>query len=90
MENKKYLKLYEEWMVTGKVPGCNGMCDHFRGDDLFQLMNPIDRGNMVAWWASGVSEDEWLKSNNKAKIEGGFTDIRQNIVLFMAAMNGEL
>lgn len=91
---KKYLKLYEEWIDSGLLPGGNGLCRLFRGDPMWELMEPPEevRRKLVAWWASGKTEDQWRKASDKGKrkIEEGFTGIRQNIVLLMAAMNGEL
>jgi hypothetical protein len=91
MKKKKYLLLYEKWVKSGKLPGKRGLCREFKtypieiddrfwkagkGDnELFVLMHPrIDIG-LRCYWGGEI---------------GIFTTFRQNIVLFMAAMNGEL
>lgn len=66
----------------------SGLCDAFGDDDLFKLMYPNDQdfyelekqGLNTFCWASGSSDYCFHE----------FTTIRQNIVLLMAAMNGEL
>lgn len=82
---KKYLKLYEEWMENGEFPF---LCIYFDGKDpLFELFQPdreelcqhVDDGYCLRAWGV-MNEDDWWAP----------TPLRQTIVLFLAAMNGEL
>jgi hypothetical protein len=93
MKKKKYLPLYYEWMKTGTMPSA-GLCEIFYDfaedyeDCFFSLMKPTQ------------SDYDQLFDENLPRIYWGlgepigstkaFTPLRQNIVLFMAAMNGEL
>lgn len=98
-KNKKYnyLTFWENCMNTGMLPIASGLCDE-AGEcsdnldpKLLDLFRPtaydnkwiVWEGNSLFAWGSGVPEghqDEW----------GVFTPLRQTIVLFMAAMNGDL
>ncbi len=97
-KEKKYLKLYKEWIKTGKigtdsVGNHNGLCNtHKLGSDpLFELFIPniedevqLEKdGLSTSYWASGQDKNDY--DNNYA-----FTPLRQTIVLFLAAMNDEL
>lgn len=83
-EKKKYLKLYYEWMTRGRIPN-NGLCNCFKVDDeLFNLIDP-ELGEHESYWGYDgpdlpLIDDLWHS----------FTPLRQNVVLLMAAMNGEL
>jgi hypothetical protein len=80
----KYLKLYYEWMESERIP-TNGLCSYFgTTDELFSLIDP-DRGECLIYWGH---EEEFLVSMDRTWHE--FTPLRQNVVLLMAAMNGEL
>jgi hypothetical protein len=74
-------------------------------DLLGEIFQPTDkdyanlrrRGRNAAWWgydkkdivySSVLSDQEYYEYNTQKKY--GFNPLRQNIVLFMAAMNGEL
>lgn len=96
METKKYLPLYYEWIKAGKMlpvdwsmcSNTSGLCDAFYRDEVFQLMIPTDEDKLqlakeglnLSCWASGSPDYLYHK----------FTPLRQNIVLLMAAINGEL
>lgn len=84
---RKYLQTYYDFIHRGFVPGQNGLCQHFRGDSNFVLMWPtlenIKGMELGAWWAEDIHQQGlWLGEE--------FGPTRQNIVLLMAAMNGEL
>ena len=91
---KKYLDLYYEWMESGEIPEkyCNGntggLCGIFDKDRLFQLLKPtpdeLETRRIWGYW--GLDGDE----NNAAPSAICFNTLRQNIVLLMAAMAGEL
>jgi len=82
-------------MPTHLVP--NGLCDAaihgIISRDIFELLRPSDedldelRGDNMnfAYWASETTFDD-LKIDYAAQ----FNPLRQNIILFMAAINGEL
>lgn len=86
-KKKKYLPLYYKWMELGGLPKSNGLCDEFGSfisqefDPLFELMLPDHHGIMSGYWA---------KEDNASDLGAHFGPLRQTIVLFMAAMNGEL
>ena len=95
-----YLSFYERCMITSEVPrikDCltdegyhNGMCQHLPiefqeimapdGDEDKELLN---EGFCDAYWGSGLPRNH----EDERKL---FTPLRQTLILFMAAMNGEL
>jgi hypothetical protein len=91
MKKKKYLPLYKELCVTGGLSGDYGLCGelsdrglheektHLR--DLFHPPFEIDMNITHLYWGSGDDQN---------RLTGVFTPMRQNILLLMAAMNGEL
>lgn len=91
MKKKKYLPLYEKWMKSGKLPE-DGLCNLFVNDPLFELIDP---GWCGYWGYDGFDSyygdpyyDDHCGSMNEVWYD--FTPLRQNIVLLMAALNGEL
>jgi len=85
-----YLDFYYKCMKTGRLPN-DGLCNYFGffiGDNMtFDLMRPHvseleNTGEMGYWGMDGFKEEE--------RNGYDFTPLRQNVVLFMAAMNGEL
>lgn len=102
----KFISLHNRFIRHGVVqPNCvpNGMCgitfrssDSYQGslefNELFQLMVPTMKerrqhykdGYDKTWWGS-LSEE--IASNETLKL---YTPLRQNIILFCAAMNNEL
>ena len=100
-KKKKYLPLYEKWMKTGYVENLSsyvepsGFCStKIRNEELLDLLIPKSSAwieyNLMSRWASGFTSQEWAKSRNKKYIEGGMTPLRQNILLLMACLAGEL
>ena len=83
----KYLDLYKRWVEDGYML-CPGLCTAFGGDTIFGVMCPTSadilelkyEGCTTMYWGS----DDW---SNKIY---EFTELRQTIVLFMAALNDEL
>lgn len=89
----KYLKFYYECLEKGEIPH-NGLCNCFGisyddttwapsedyGDDL-RLFFPNE---------SGVNSGYWACEFNSVNNHRLFTPLRQTIVLFLAALNGEL
>jgi len=94
----KYLEMYKEWAKTGELPRnggyshiiTGGLCSLIDKDKLYPL-HPIsgDYAKLqcedcsTAYWASGIP-------GYSKKDPYKFTPLRQNIVLFLAAMAGEL
>lgn len=81
MKRKKYLSLYKKWTATGRM-NADGLCNSEIGkDELFQLFKPFE-------------SDDWRNGSFYwGNVDGWgfyFCSLRQNIVLLMAAMNGEL
>jgi hypothetical protein len=85
IETMKYLPLYYEWMERGRIPE-SGLCNCFPNDKYLDLLSPTSiHEQKWCWWANG---DKYVL--NTTIWEYGFNPVRQNIVLFMAAMNNEL
>lgn len=85
----KYLKFYEECMENGKIPE-SGLCKCLDGVDLFrpygsEITELFTTENSFPYWGSGLP---WFADSSS--LWYGFTPLRQNIVLFLAAINGEL
>lgn len=97
-KNKKYLELYYKWIKQGHIDpstyNFNGLCDLFKKDRLFKLFIPTlkekEEYNCTAYWGCDLTERDYIYSSDRSIFYSGFTETRQNIVLFMAAMNGEL
>lgn len=91
----KYLKLYKEWAAKGEIPlvsgkGYNGgLCAIFGKDKQFKLLKPLTEDELETrpiwgyWGCDGYSLGVF-------ELSVEFTPLRQNIVLLMAALNGEL
>lgn len=84
-----YLDFYFRHMKNGVLPS-NGLCTCFTHHKLFKLIDP-DMGQCLSYW--GFDDDPSAMS----VFDGGevtrwysFTQLRQNVVLLMAAMNNEL
>jgi hypothetical protein len=88
MEN--YLQLYNAWATTGRIP-TNGLCAYFGSKhELFSLFFPGNDHMQHYWGYDGEDSDHSHLDMDYDDIAELFTEYRQNIVLFMAAMNGEL
>lgn len=85
-KRKKYLEFYNKCMTTGVMPykenkeTCGGLCSIFPRSEELKLMSPDDK----RLWYWGHSDEYWNGDGTT------FTELRQTIVLFMAAMNNEL
>lgn len=84
----------DDYYQIMKAKSCNFLCHRYEGHDLFQLMTPTKNELMSlcgysaeylhydpnpAWGCDGTHESAYDP-----------TPLRQNIILFMAAMNDEL
>lgn len=85
MKKKKYLPLYYKWMRLGQLPGRSGLCLAFYNEDLpYCLLHD-------EFLTSGdYTHDKYRSFYTAEGCDGVFTSNRQNIVLFLAAMNNEL
>lgn len=106
MKKIKIMPLYNKWMASGRMNAsglCDTKINKIRVPsgrtwprgfeeiglvDLFEPTGPIfkkmgDKGLSMGWWASELKTDD---SNKRYT----FTPLRQTIVLFCAAINGEL
>lgn len=89
MKKKKYLPLYERLIKSGRLHYGSGLCHEFKRDgldwqelrEIFEPPQSIDRHISHFFWGSG---------SNQKELCGVLTPMRQNIVLLMAALNGEL
>ena len=87
---KKYLEFYHKCMKTGRLPK-TGLCYCFdHNEDIKLFYPPSDNG----FWGydgrniPGLYFKEFGVSPYDLRF--AFTPLRQNIVLFLAAMNNEL
>lgn len=80
MKKKKYLPLYYKW-IKNDLPDL-GLCNSLSYDEL-DLFRP-ENATRYTFWAY-----EYRKFT-EYDISYKFTPLRQNIVLLMAAMHGEL
>ena len=91
MKTKKYLEFYEKCMEAGHLIAINGgyqrpfgLCAALEDPalDLFEpTYDDCEQYGVRTWWY-------WADPNDDS--EGVLNEMRQNIVLFLAAMNGEL
>jgi hypothetical protein len=100
----KYLACYKRWMKTGLIPDA-GLCNvfgtvkehpdkwEFLKHPLFDLFKPdqpfrFNQSDARTYWGYGKSiKNEAGYLNNYVR---EFSELRQTIVLLMAAMNNEL
>jgi hypothetical protein len=83
-----YLDFYNKCMESGQLPHY-GLCACFDNDSNFTLVSPEIFESKFMYWGNDMLDampavtttDEWQRA---------FNPLRQNIVLFMAAMNNEL
>lgn len=93
MRKKKYLTLYYQWAQTGRLHW-NGLCLSLGNDKTFtELLSPDSPNGYYSvfyWgWAGEKRTLEYMRAPIKDRMYE-FTPLRQNIVLFLAAMNDEL
>ncbi len=92
---KNFIELHNEWIESGRMPN-SGLCICLSGKmktQLFDLFKPTEEellhlvwdGFSSGYWASGVPLD--ADSDTRYNV---YTELRQNIMLLLAAMNGEL
>lgn len=85
-----YLDSYYKWMETEEMPD-DGLCNCFISNESLELFKPNqeqvnrlrDEELSELYWGSGLHY-------NHPDRYSRFTELRQTIVLFMAAMNNEL
>jgi hypothetical protein len=81
---KKYLKLYEAWMMDDSFPF---LCHAVGNDLLFEPFIPTDE-ELDEHVKEDYARHAWgVKHTDRSYAP---TPLRQNIILFMAAMNEEL
>lgn len=89
----KTIKLYKEWMESGEITNedtlfpPNGLCYSSLGSDgdfKYFFSDPINHKE-TGYWAHGNQNNVGSYSQ-----EAEFTPLRQNIVLLLAALKGEL
>ena len=96
MKNKKHLNFYKTNLQSGVIPwgGLCGSTDEGLLDECtLYLLSPTDNdigdlaheGLSTLYWGSGLPA---ILSDREKSLP--FTELRQTIVLFMAAINNEL
>jgi len=94
-ETDSILKRYKYLMRSGKVYGENGICQLFQPDfpELWELVKPSHEELLVHQW-EGYSSTWWGNYSNVgqayASLGESMTPLRENIILLMACLNGEL
>lgn len=93
MKKKPFLELYKQFCENNNTMSCPGLCgviDNYipKLYDLFELFKPTDLDSYVLA-QEGKCELYWGSDSDEFKLRY-FTDLRKNIVLFLAAMNNEL
>lgn len=84
-----FLDFYFKYIKSGKIPEW-GLCSCFGNENhLLRLFEPYTGANRALYWAyDGMETDDMDLSNDERHYE--FTAMRQTVVLFCAAINGEL
>jgi hypothetical protein len=92
----KYLKFYKDCMATRRMPkkhkggNVGGLCGNF-GTEVMDIFEPTWEDqlnyNVSIGGYFGIDPHEMY---NGGSVATKFTDTRQNMVLLLAAMNGEL
>lgn len=88
----KYLPLYYEWGKTGLLPN-NGLCWSLGWPDELNggILSPKNIGGYWGYVGNNVSGFDVVHNKELYKrVAREFTALRQNIILFLAAMAGEL
>lgn len=92
-KEKKYLKFYEECIEKGSMDK-QGLCNNFRLDTLLPLFEPESETEYPPLMSLNSRYCHWAfdGESNPTDVPSSleFTELRQTIVLFMAAMNEEL
>jgi hypothetical protein len=85
-----YLALYYNWMRSGRLPN-NGLCNSLPKTGELEMLLPLD-SNRTYWGYEMCADNPATEIHDSLtdKIHYDFTPLRQNIVLFLAAINGEL
>lgn len=89
MKRKKHLEFYYRCMTDGRMPW-HGLCNNDLDKRRLKLFKPagmeeMDRAWSVQYWAC-----EFEDSYDRRRSQYNFGPTRQTIVLFLAAMSGEL
>lgn len=97
---KKYLSIHKKALATGKLPDVGLCCTipDSSDDENFKLFSTFDtlsgeqveRGGYWAYDGEHSSLNDFPTGTNYNTIRFKYTELRQNIILFLAAMNGEL
>lgn len=85
---KKYLDFYKKYY--GRNLPYAGLCSCFENDLAIEVFEPTDDddqelirdGYSTTWWGAGIKTED----RDYYEVRYGFTELRQTIVLFMAAM----
>ncbi len=85
-KNKYFLNLYKLYLKDNKLPAA-GLCNCVtEKKEILEMMGP-QKGNFTGscvFWACGDTWEDLIVRRY------GFTELRQTIILFCAALNNEL
>lgn len=88
----KYLPLYYKWMEKGRLP-YDGLCHSITDHKYLDLFDD-GRGGYWAYYTEYYDHPIYTQDIKDAVLRRelcyAFNPLRQNIVLFLAAMNNEL
>jgi hypothetical protein len=82
-----YLKLYNEWIITERLPDA-GLCYSLESNsELIDVFAPEGVDSETEYWASEPDTTTWCDYLDHFK---RFNPLRQNIILLLAAINNQL
>lgn len=80
MKQTPFLDFHNHSIKFGRMP-TNGLCSHFKYNDIFKLVDP-EYGEGISYWGA---DDEFQEFNRWYE----YTSLRQTVVLLCAAINEE-
>lgn len=91
----KYLPLYFKWLKTKRIPRgglCGSLQERGQKNHELSIFAEYSHDWDGAYWGYDGDFYNWdeITTTKQREIAFSFTPLRQNIVLFLAAMNNEL
>ena len=87
---KKLIDLHWEWMETGELTKCNGLCTELEETEYEKSMNlfkPNYQQRFCAYWAADKKD---FTHYDTYSLSTKYTTTRQSIVLLICAMHNEI
>jgi len=94
IKKRSYLNLYKKWCKTGELPYA-GLCCNLYPRQYEKFRNLYITNRMSGYWGYDGRNllplfDIKISKEKADEIRYKFTPLRQNLILFLAAMNNEL